>query len=278
MGRQYIEPMSQRQAAVRLPIGGHLGTRLRSLLQTGLGWRLPRPCAVCGQWAASGLCGDCEARFVQQQPARCPRCALAQPGGLACGACLREPPPYVRCIALADYGFPWDRLIAQFKFQAQPERARLLAQALHQAVLRAGQPGQPGAVAAQATPAQRVHQVLPVPLSDARLAERGYNQAWELARRVAALQGVAAEAHWLQRLRDTPHQVGLSRAGRQRNLLDAMWVTPAGAAGLAGRPVALVDDVMTTGVTVAAASQALLAAGATSVQVWVLARTPPPAA
>ena len=270
--------MSQRQAVVRLPLGGYLGTRLRSLLQTGLGWRLPRPCAVCGQWAASGLCGDCEARFVQQQPARCPRFALAQPGGLACGACLREPPPYVRCIALADYGFPWDRLIAQFKFQAQPERARLLAQALHQAVLRAGQPGQPGAVAALAAPAQRVHRVLPVPLSDARLAERGYNQAWELARRVAALQGVAAEAHWLQRLRNTPHQVGLSRAGRQRNLLDAMWLTPAGAAGLAGRSVALVDDVMTTGVTVAAASQALLAAGATSVQVWVLARTPPPAA
>ena len=275
MGWQYIEAMFQRQAAARLPIGGHLGIRLRSHLQIGLGWRLPRPCPVCGQWAASGLCGDCEARFVQQQPTRCPSCALAQPGGLVCGACLREPPPYVRCIALADYGFPWDRLIAQFKFQAQPERARLLAQALHQAVLRAGQPGRPDAVAA---PVQRVDRVLPVPLSDARLAERGYNQAWELARRVAALQKVPAEAHWLQRLRDTPHQVGLSRAGRQRNLLDAMWVTPAGAAGLANRSVALVDDVMTTGVTVAAASQALLAAGATSVQVWVLARTPPPAA
>ena len=275
--------MSQRQAAAGSPFGGrlaarlcsHLRSHLRNYLQTGLGWRLPRPCAVCGNWAASGLCGDCEARFVQQQPARCPRCALAQPGGLVCGACLRAPPPYLRCIALADYGFPWDRLIAQFKFQAQPERARLLAQALHQAVLRAGQPGGPGATAG---PVQRVYRILPVPLSDARLAERGYNQAWELARRLAALQGVAAEAHWLQRLRDTPHQVGLSRAGRQRNLLDAMWLTPAGAAGLAGRSVALVDDVMTTGVTVAAASQVLLAAGAASVQVWVLARTPSPAA
>ena len=254
--------MSQRQTAA----GQSFGARLRKHLSGQLGWRLPRPCAVCGDWAASGLCGHCEARFVQQQPSRCPTCALAQPAGLVCGACLREPPPSVRCIALADFSFPWDRLIAQFKFQAQPERARLLAQALHQAVLRAGQPG------------AAVHRVLPVPLSAARLAERGYNQAWELARRVAALQGVRAQAHWLQRLRDTPHQVGLSRAGRQRNLLDAMWVTPAGAAGLAGRSVALVDDVMTTGVTVAAASQALLAAGAASVQVWVLARTPSPAA
>lgn len=230
---------------------------------------LPRPCEVCGHWATSGLCSDCEARFVHQQPLRCPTCALPQPAGLDCGACLRDPPPYARCIAVADYGFPWDRLIAQLKFQDQPERAGLLAQALHQAVIRAGATSGPRAAAA-------VHCLLPVPLSEARLAERGYNQAWELARRVAALQRLPAESAWLQRLRDTPRQVGLSRAGRQRNLLDAMWVTPAGAAGLAGRSVALVDDVMTTGGTVAAAALALRAAGAASVQVWVLARTPAP--
>jgi len=182
--------------------------------------------------------------------------------GGACGACLRDPPPFDRCIAVADYGFPWDRLIARFKFEGQPELAPLLARALHRSLLRAAPPA--------------VQVVLPVPLSAARLAERGYNQAWELARRVAALQGVASESGWLQRLRDTPHQVGSSRAARQRNLRDAMWVTPAAAAGLTGRAVALVDDVLTTGVTAAAAALALRAAGAASVQVWVLARTPAP--
>ena len=252
------------QPAADRRLGGRLGSH-RS-------WHLPRPCEVCGQWTTAGLCSDCEARFVQQQPSRCPTCALAQPDGLVCGACLRERPPYTRCIALADYGFPWDRLIAQFKYQDQPERARLLAHALHQAVLRAQPPGPPGASIAP------VDCVLPVPLSAARLAERGYNQAWELARRVAALQRRPAHAHWLQRLRDTPHQVGLSRAERQRNLQNAMWVTPIGAAGLAGRSVALVDDVMTTGVTLAAAALALRAAGAASVQAWVLARTPAPKA
>ena len=246
--------------------GGCLGSRWAALRR----WRLPRPCEVCGHWTATGLCSDCDARFVQQQPLRCPTCALAQGAGLVCGACLRQPPPCTRCITLADYGFPWDRLIAQLKFQDQPERARLLALALHQAVLRARLTSLPGAVPGA------VDWVLPVPLSEARLAERGYNQAWELARRVAALQGLPAQAHWLQRLRDTPHQVGLSRAQRQRNLRNAMWVTPAGATGLAGRSVALVDDVMTTGVTVAAATLALRAAGADSVQVWVLARTPAP--
>lgn len=227
--------------------------------------RLPRPCVLCGQWDHQGLCGDCEQRFLATAPARCPRCALPAPTDAPCGACLREPPPFARCITLADYGFPWDRLIGRFKFQQQPELAALLATALQAAVQR-------HATAPLATV------ILPVPLSPQRLAERGYNQAWELARRVATGLGLPAEAGWLLRLRDTPHQVGLSREARERNLRDAMWVAPEGQRGLAGRQIALVDDVLTTGVTAAAASQALLAAGAAGVQVWVLARTPAPGA
>lgn len=230
------------------------------------GWlRLPRPCVLCSQWDRQGLCGDCEQRFLAPAPPRCPRCALPGPAATRCGACLREPPPFERCITLADYGFPWDRLIGRFKFQQQPELAALLAAALQAAVQRHA-----------AAPLATV--VVPVPLSPQRLAERGYNQAWELGRRVAAGLGLPAEAGWLLRLRDTPHQVGLSRAARERNLRDAMWVTPVGQRGLAGRQVALVDDVLTTGVTAAAASQALLAAGVAGVQVWVLARTPAPGA
>ena len=182
--------------------------------------------------------------------------------GAACGRCQHTPPPFQRCIAAVDYGFPWDRLVARFKFQQQAELAGLLAGVLQDAVQRA-------------MPAP-VDAVVPVPLSNLRLAERGYNQAWELARRLAAQQGLPAHADWLLRLRDTPHQVGLRRQDRERNLRDALWVPPAAAAALAGRHLALVDDVMTTGTTASAASQALLAAGAASVQVWVLARTPEP--
>ncbi len=187
-----------------------------------------------------------------------------------CGRCQHSPPPFQRCVAAVDYAFPWDRLVARFKFQQQAELAGLLAGVLHNA-LQQSQDSQP----LQAAP---VAAVLPVPLSEARLAERGYNQAWELARRLAARQGLPAHADWLLRLRDTPHQVGLQRQARERNLRDALWVPPAAAAALAGRHLALVDDVMTTGATVTAATQALLAAGAASVQVWVLARTPEPSA
>ncbi len=222
---------------------------------------------LCAQWdgvGQHGLCSPCRLRFAAQRNACCPRCALHTPGltGVACGRCQRAPPPFQRCIAAVDYGFPWDRLVARFKFQQQAELAGLLAGVLQDALWRAG-------------PAP-VDAVVPVPLSDARLAERGYNQAWELARRLATHQGLPAHADWLLRLRDTPHQVGLRRQDRERNLRDALWVPPAAAAALAGRHLALVDDVMTTGSTASAASQALLAAGAASVQVWVLARTPEP--
>ena len=242
------------------------------------GWRrawpgqLPRPCVLCGSWGRQGLCSACQARFVGIRPPPCPRCALASPGHQVCGTCQRQPPPYAACIAAADYGFPWDGLVARFKFQGQPELAGLLAEVMHRAVLHSAV--MHGAVLHGAT--GPVDVVLPVPLSDARLAERGYNQAWELARRLAARLRLPALANGLLRLRDTPHQVGLARQARQRNLRDAMWVAPAAAARLAGRRVALVDDVLTTGGTATAATLALLAAGAASVQVWVLARTPPP--
>ena len=245
------------------PLAGPL-TRAR-LAWRGLWGAATWPCEVCGSWDGDGLCGACRRHFAEQRPAACPRCALPSPAGQVCGACLRQPPVFAGCVAAVAYAFPWDRLVARLKFQAQPELAGLLADVMQRAL-----------VAPRTGPAlPTVQCVLPVPLSPARLAERGYNQAWELARRLARRQGLPARADLLLRLRDTPHQVGLSRAERHRNLRDAMWVdTRAGS--VAGRHLALVDDVLTTGGTAAAATLALRAAGAASVQVWVLARTPAP--
>jgi ComF family protein len=111
-----------------------------------------------------------------------------------------------------------------------------------------------------------------VPLAPARLAERGFNQAWELARRLRA-PGRATTAALL-RVRDTPHQATLPRAQRQSNLRHAFMVDPAWQARLQGSDVALVDDVMTTGTTLAECAAVLRSAGARSVQAWVVARTP----
>ncbi|MBP6901742.1 MAG: ComF family protein [Burkholderiaceae bacterium] len=195
--------------------------------------------------------------------ARCPGCALPSPAGLHCGACLRQPPRWQRAVAVADYGFPWDQLIAALKYDDQPELARPLAAELVAAVQDQGGPG-------------AVDWVLPVPLAPSRLAQRGYNQAWELARRVAGQLSLRAHADGLQRLDGEQHQVGASRGQRLQQLREAFWVQPGQGPALAGARVALVDDVVTTGATAEAATLALQRAGVASVQLWMLARTPPP--
>ncbi|HSW03390.1 ComF family protein [Aquabacterium sp.] len=226
----------------------------------GLSW--PRLCELCRSWAPRSLCADCLQRFAPLRP-RCLGCAMPMPGeGRFCGECQREPPPYARCVAMADYGYPWDGLITAFKFRGRVDLAAPLATALTQTLER------------QAS--LDVNLVIPVPLNPARLAERGHNQAWEIARRVAAATHLPADAHSLLRLRDTAHQVGLSRSARATNLRHAFWVEPTRLSRVSGRHIALVDDVLTTGVTAAAATRSLLQAGAASVQVWVLARTPRP--
>ena len=245
MGGQYIEPMLQALKALSPAPGG--------------------PCLVCRAWGDGGLCPDCSARFATALP-RCRRCGLRTALPLdACGHCLREAPPLTRTVAVADYGFPWDRLLSAFKYSGHAELATPLARLMARAVRDADPP--------------RPDLLLPVPLAAPRLQERGYNQAWELARRLPALldaPALKARADLLLRLRDTPHQTGLTRAQRLANLRHAFLVEPRLADALTGQRVALVDDVLTTGATAATAALCLLEAGAAEVQLWVLARTPPP--
>jgi ComF family protein len=194
---------------------------------------------------------------------RCRRCALAVPPGAAqCGACLLHPPPYGAAVAAFDYAFPWDGLITRFKFNAALDLAALLAQQLGEAVQRAE--------------LDAPDLVLPVPLSPVRLRERGYNQAWEIARRVPRTRAWCADPALLLRVKDTPHQTTLPPGERAANVRGAFAIEPLRAAEVRGRRVAVVDDVVTTGATVAELCNVLLGAGAASVQVWMLARTPPP--
>jgi ComF family protein len=248
MGGQYIEPMLFTR---------WLGTVSASAARGG--W-LASPCAVCRAWDGSRLCRDCVARFVAIAP-RCERCAIQVPTGVGvCGACLREAPSYDRAIAAVDYDHPWDALISAFKFHGAVDLAATLAQRLVAAVEAAGG-ARPGLL-------------LPVPLGPARLKERGYNQAWELARRAARGLDCRSDARLLLRIKDTAQQLALPRAQRAANVRGAFLVEPRRAGELRGRDVALVDDVLTTGATATEIANVLKQAGAASVQLWVVARTP----
>jgi len=218
----------------------------------------PGTCAVCRSWCRGRLCAPCASRFAQPR-SRCAGCALpVTAGALRCGACLREPPPFDAAVAAVDYDYPWDGLLARLKFDAALDLAPAIASRLRDAVEAAG----------EAPP----DLVLPVPLSSPRLRERGFNQAWEIARRLPW----RARADVLLRVKDTPHQIALPRAQRVANVRDAFLVEPRRAALLRDADVALVDDVLTTGATAAELARTVRRAGARRVRVWVVARTPAP--
>jgi len=103
--------------------------------------------------------------------------------------------------------------------------------------------------------------VIPVPMPTARKAQRGYNQAKLLTDFVAASQGVLALPDAIIRTRETPTQVGLSRQQRIQNVRGAFQAQQ----DLSGQRVLLIDDVLTTGATLAACAQAAAQAGATAI-------------
>jgi ComF family protein len=107
-------------------------------------------------------------------------------------------------------------------------------------------------------------------LSTARWQTRGFNQSEELARRLAYDLALPCVSGMLQRGRDTPAQAGLNRADRLENLRGAFTVHRP----VTGQFIALIDDVSTTGATLAEAAQTLKQQGAARVEGWVLLRTP----
>lgn len=221
------------------------------------GGLLPGLCHACGQWAWEALCPSCCNDSALHATLRCWGCALPTPQPL-CIACREHAPPWALCVAAVTYASPWKELITAFKFQAQAGLADFLAHTM------------------QSNPhiarlVSDCHHVIPVPLSAQRLRERGFNQALLLAKQLSP-QHVLPTG--LLRLRDTTAQSGLSRQERLHNLAHAFMVSPTHADVLRQSEVVLLDDVMTTGATLHACTQALLGAGVSRVDIVVLARTP----
>ncbi len=179
-----------------------------------------------------------------------------------CGQCTGDAPAFDAAVAAVDYEFPWNDLVVRLKFGGSLDLAAPLAALLNHALHRDA--------------AAAVQLVLPVPLSAQRLRERGFNQAWEIARRLDRSWGRVFAPDVLARVRDTPHQIGLPRQERAANVRDAFIVDARHARHVEGCDVAVVDDVATTATTAAEAARTLKRAGARTVHLWVVARTPLP--
>jgi ComF family protein len=199
-------------------------------------------------------------RYAGLKP-RCQTCAIELPKGQTlCGTCMRARSNLDFAVAALDYGFPWNKLLQQFKFSNRIDLAEALLDRLDSA-LDLARPPAPDIL-------------LPVPLARQRLSERGYNQSWELVRRLALRRGLRCEDSLVLRVRDTPHQTDLPASRRSANMRGAFAVEPLRRRELQGRRIAIIDDVMTTGATLQELARVLKKAGVVQVQAWVLARTP----
>ncbi len=234
---------------------------MRSLINRLLEVIYPHRCLLCGasERLKPGVdaCFGCLGDLPTLGPS-CLRCAdslVAAPGSpILCGACLAKPPAFARSICLGPYAGGFAALITGLKFRGEIVNARLLGHLL----------GRRLALQAKPTPASLV----PVPLHPKRLRRRGYNQAREIAGWAARECGIPLRTDLVIRQRHTPAQAGLKAAVRRANLRGAFHCRK----NPGRQPVAIIDDVMTTGATAESLAVTLLRAGCAEVEVWCCAR------
>lgn len=219
---------------------------------------LPGRCVLCLAPTKRNfdLCLGCE-RDLPFSQYTCWQCGLTlQTSEEICGRCLMTPPPFTHCFAAFEYRPPMDKLISQFKNNQQLILGRVLSKILARQYLKSH---------------LRYPDVwVPVPLHRERLKLRGFNQAQEIAQVLAVETLTPVNSDGCQRIKATDEQKQLSSQERKRNISGAFVCET----DVKNAYVGIVDDVVTTGATVAELSRILIKQGAADVQVVCIARTP----
>lgn len=256
LAQQLIARLARRYEAQIMRQNG--GQRIIRILADTL---LPLLCPDCrAPLAGAGLCGQCWSGLQAIEEPLCRCCGRGLPHQLPdnlCLACHLNPPPLGRIRAGYLYNDASRRLLLPFKHGDRLDLGPVLAQLLAAAFGRLAEPGM---------------LVLPVPLHRTRYFKRRYNQSAELARLLCASpagRGLRPAPGLLRRVRATRQMGGLGPAARQRNVKNAFALSrPL----IAGQPILLIDDVMTTGATLHEAARCLKKAGAGQVDALVFAR------
>ena len=214
----------------------------------------PQWCVGCGQ-EGDPICYSCCNSLPRVMPPLCPRCGRPQPNGILCSSCVSWSAEIDGIRSPFRFDGVMCQAIYQLKYRNLRALASPLAQLLNNYLITNPVPGEV---------------LVPVPLHQRRLRERGYNQSTLLAKKLAKLTSLPAVSDCLIRQRHTPPQARTSTVDeRQSNVADAFTCCDH---RLRDKQVLLIDDVATSGATLDACAAALKAAGATSVWGLVLAR------
>lgn len=228
--------------------------RLTVLAETIRDVVFPPVCANCRK-LGDLICASCYDQINWITRPLCACCGqTCPPTAVTCPSCLAQPLPLTQIRAATHFAEPIPTIIHKMKYEGMFALANPLGQLL---------------VDAWPHWQTAVDLVVPIPLHPTRYKKRGYNQAALLAKQFTHQLGFEYAPNLLQRTRATQPQVGLHANERQSNMANAFQ---AAHQTITDRHILLIDDVCTTGATLTAAAEALLAAGAASVSGYCVAR------
>ena len=230
---------------------------------------LPSICLSCQQRShfPGRLCEVCNhligQNMIQQASQSCIKCALQlspdNPMLAACAQCQQQAPRFQRCVSATQYNPVTAILINQLKHRHKLGAANCIADFMHSAIKQRYQ-----------HLTTQIDLIIAMPLHNARLQQRGFNQALEISKCLSRTLAIPYNLNACKKIIHTAPQQELDMKQRQANLRHAFTAN----SFVKGKKIALVDDVVTTGATANAATKALLDAGAESCDIWCFARTP----
>ncbi len=231
---------------------------IKNQLQATILQQFPSTCLLCAEIQVNHnlICHDCyqELPFMTNY---CLGCGLSiSEKTKICGTCINQPFSFQECHSVFNYNFAIPYLISQLKFHDQILIAKLFGKILCQKMLFYYRDN------------AQPEFIIPVPLHQKRLRQRGYNQTYEIAKFIKQNFSVKLTINACQRIKATKPQTELNKKQRHNNVINAFSITP----NFQAKHIAILDDVMTTGHTVNELSKSFIAAGVEKIDIWLVAR------